>query len=133
MNKYIYLTLITLTASLIFGFNEINDLSNNLDLNDLDPQLNNIYPNNFCGWVEMETSLGAGKFERVYKRDPSGSAVNPKKDEAILEKAKQLMGEFLLDNRITAIKKACLNLESMNTHNFVDLLKSEKLTSVSKS
>ena len=42
MNKYIYLTLITLTASLIFGFNEINDLSNNLDLNDLDPQLNKV-------------------------------------------------------------------------------------------
>jgi len=42
MNKSIFLTLITLTASLVFAFNEINDLSNNLDLNDLDPQLNKV-------------------------------------------------------------------------------------------
>ena len=98
----------------------------------LDPKLNNIYPANFCGWVEMETSSGVGKFERVYKHDPSGSAVNPKKDEAMLEKAHRLMGEFLLDERIAAIEKACLKLESMSAHDFVYLLKSEKLASVNK-
>ena len=42
MKKYIYITLVALTASLVFGFNEINDSSNNVDLNDLDPQFNKI-------------------------------------------------------------------------------------------
>ena len=35
MKKYIYITLVALTASLVFGFNEINDSSNKVDLNDL--------------------------------------------------------------------------------------------------
>ena len=42
MKKYIYITLVALTASLVFGFNEINDSSNKVDLNDLDPQFNKI-------------------------------------------------------------------------------------------
>ena len=42
MKKYIYITLVALTASLVFDFNEINDSSNNVDLNDLDPQFNKI-------------------------------------------------------------------------------------------
>ncbi len=42
MKKFIYLTLISLAASLVFSLNEVNISTNNIDLNDLDPQFNKI-------------------------------------------------------------------------------------------
>ena len=42
MKKFIYLTLISLAATLVFSLNEVNNSTINIDLNDLDPQFNKV-------------------------------------------------------------------------------------------
>tara|TARA_A100001037_G_scaffold191188_1_gene171051 strand:- start:22 stop:1380 length:1359 start_codon:yes stop_codon:yes gene_type:complete len=55
-----------------------------------DPELDTIYPANFCGWVEVETPGKAA--QRVFHREPSGAASNPAKSSAMVEKARRLLG-----------------------------------------
>ena len=44
-----------------------------------DPELDDVYPEHFCGWVEVESDPGSNQVERAYRHDPSGAAVNPEK------------------------------------------------------
>ena len=42
MKKYIYITLIAITTTLVFCYSKISDSTNNLNLTDLDSQFNKI-------------------------------------------------------------------------------------------
>lgn len=59
-----------------------------------DPALDALYPARFCGWVEVETP--DGRLERAEVLDPSGSAANPQRPQAIRAKFAALT-EGLLD------------------------------------
>ena len=86
MKKYIYITLVALTASLVFGFNEINDSSNRVDLNDLDPQFNKIELPGFetdparmacCKICKKGKACGDSCIKRSYTcHQPPGCACN---------------------------------------------------------
>lgn len=59
-----------------------------------DPALDALYPARFCGWVEVETP--DGRLERADVLDPSGSAANPQRAQAIRAKF-EVLTDGLLD------------------------------------
>lgn len=70
-----------------------------------DPALDEIYPKNYVGWVEVETAT-RGAFERAYVLDPSGSTANPEREAALRAKFRSLMGERMPASQVTAIEAA---------------------------
>lgn len=55
-----------------------------------DPELDEIYPREFCGWVEADID---GRRERVFRRNPSGSPALPLDFEGIAAKYRPLLGD----------------------------------------
>lgn len=55
------------------------------------PELDDVYPAHFCGWVEVEEP--GGDTRRAYRHDPSGAAVNPHKPEAMVNKCRLLLND----------------------------------------
>ena len=87
-----------------------------------DPELDGVYPANFCGWVEVESAPGSGAFERVYRHDPSGSIVNPDKDAAMRRKFRMLMADLLPAEQAAAVEATALALESNDAQALVGRL-----------
>lgn len=87
-----------------------------------DPALDDIYPANFCGWVEIESKPGAGDFARAFLRDPSGSPANPEKDQAMRDKFRRLVGDFMASDQAAEIERAALALEATDARSLVATL-----------
>lgn len=82
-----------------------------------DPALDEIYPANFVGWVEVEQDGGA--FDQAYHLDPSGSTANPRREQALRHKFHTLMRDKLSAEAIPAIEAAALAMENMPARRFV--------------
>ena len=83
-----------------------------------DPELDAIYPENYCGWVEIEREPDSNEFERVYRQDPSGAAVNPDKHSAMREKVRQLLSDC--DNHLIGkLEATCLDAPSVSARQLV--------------
>ena len=86
LRKYIYITLITLSTILVFGFSEFSDSSSSVDLNDLNPTLNKIEipglktdPNKMacCKICKKGKACGDSCINKSYTcRKPPGCACN---------------------------------------------------------
>jgi len=86
-----------------------------------DPALDDIYPANYVGWVEVETAR-AGEFERAYVLDPSGSTANPEREAALRGKFRQLMGERMTAERAAALEAAVGGLDARPAAGLVALM-----------
>ncbi len=73
-----------------------------------DAALDEVYPANFCGWVEIEA---AGGPRRIHVHDPSGAATNPERATALRAKARGLLAELLPAAAIDALEVAISRLE----------------------
>lgn len=58
-----------------------------------DPELDQLYPQHFAGWVECETAQG--KLERAWLKDPSGSPLNPMMQDSLQRKYSTLVTPIL--------------------------------------
>jgi 2-methylcitrate dehydratase PrpD len=72
-----------------------------------DPALDARYPAQFCGWVEVETR--SGEVERIDVDNPSGSAQNPDRGEAILAKFAALTAPVLSASGIERLQACFVN------------------------
>ncbi len=68
-----------------------------------DPALDEIYPANFCGWVELATTDGP---RRVHVNDPSGSTANPDRSAALRDKVRVLLAGLLPAGAIRDLEAA---------------------------
>ncbi|MDP6389363.1 MAG: MmgE/PrpD family protein [Alphaproteobacteria bacterium] len=87
-----------------------------------DPALDDIYPANFCGWVELESEPGIGDFARAFRQDPSGSPANPEKDQAMIDKFRRLAGDIMASDQTAKIERAALALEATDARALVATL-----------
>ena len=87
-----------------------------------DPALDDIYPANFCGWVEIATAEGP---RRVYVNDPSGSTANPARVEALHDKARGLLADLLPADAIRDLEAATAALERKRAGDLVAPLAAE--------
>jgi len=90
-----------------------------------DPALDEIYPGNYVGWVEVETA--AGGFERVYVLDPSGSTANPEREAGLRAKFRALMAERLPAARTAALEAAVTAPEARPAAELTALLVSSRV------
>jgi 2-methylcitrate dehydratase PrpD len=74
-----------------------------------DPELDEIYPQHFVGWVELEKPDG-DDFERVYVLDPSGSVANPNREAALVNKFRALMEKDMDPETISHLEAAVFGL-----------------------
>lgn len=79
---------------------EIAALANTIEIV-RDPELDVLYPANFCGWVELQSKQGAPL--RAYQANPSGSAENPARMEAIKDKFRALTANVLTPQQAEAL------------------------------
>jgi 2-methylcitrate dehydratase PrpD len=86
-----------------------------------DPALDDIYPANYVGWVELETGT-PGEFERAYVLDPSGSTANPEREAGLRAKFRQLMGERMSAERVAALEAAVSGLDERPASQLVALM-----------
>ena len=87
-----------------------------------DTALDDIYPADFVGWVEMAETPGSDDFSRAYWLNPSGSAANPKKDVAIVAKFYAVTGGLIESTQAGGIANACLALEQSSARALIALL-----------
>ena len=69
-----------------------------------DTALDEVYPANFCGWVEVGN-------RRVYVHDPSGSTANPARTEALQGKVRGLLADLLPADAIGDLEAATAALD----------------------
>lgn len=69
-----------------------------------DSELDRMYPEHFCGWVEVEND--AGGFERIDVLDPSGSPKNPDRPLSIRAKFEALAGSVLPASSVAGLQEA---------------------------
>jgi 2-methylcitrate dehydratase PrpD len=67
-----------------------------------DPRHDAWYPAQFCGWVEVETNDGA--MERLEVMNPSGSAANPHRRQAIQSKFAALVSGLLDAGQVARVQ-----------------------------
>ena len=77
-----------------------------------DPELDNIYPANFCGWVEVETGIGTNQYDREYLLNASGSCHNPNKEKAMAAKFHSLLEDIVPEEQRAKVEKCVLNIEN---------------------
>jgi 2-methylcitrate dehydratase PrpD len=86
-----------------------------------DPALDSIYPANYVGWVEVEGER-AGRFERAYVLDPSGSTANPAREAALRAKFRELVGELMPAGAVSALEAAVDGLDERPAAELVRLM-----------
>jgi 2-methylcitrate dehydratase PrpD len=86
-----------------------------------DPALDDIYPANYVGWVEVEGER-AGRFERAYVLDPSGSTANPAREAALRAKFRELVGELMPAGAVSALEAAVDGLDERPAAELVRLM-----------
>ncbi|MEM7255646.1 MAG: MmgE/PrpD family protein [Pseudomonadota bacterium] len=69
-----------------------------------DPALDDIYPAQFCGWVEVTDA--AGEVRREYRAEPSGWASNPSRSDVLSAKFDALTKVLLSSQAQTALRDA---------------------------
>ncbi|HEY9279909.1 MAG TPA: MmgE/PrpD family protein [Eoetvoesiella sp.] len=73
-----------------------------------DTHLDSLYPAHFCGWVEVQSEDGSWIRETIL--DPSGSAANPSRAQAIVSKTEKLLVPLLGDVATANLRNAFENL-----------------------
>lgn len=87
-----------------------------------DKELDNIYPANFCGWVEVETEAGSDEFDREYLLNASGSCHNPEKENAMVAKFHALLEGIVPTDQQDVIETVVLDMERTDAKSLVKLL-----------
>jgi 2-methylcitrate dehydratase PrpD len=83
-----------------------------------DPRHDAWYPAQFCGWVEVETDSGA--IERVEVMNPSGSAANPDRGQAIRSKFSALVSGLLDAEQVAQVQTAFDRFDEMPLASLLD-------------
>ena len=84
-----------------------------------DPKLDDIYPANFCGWVEVETGSGTNEYDREFLLNASGSCHNPNKEEAMVAKFHSLLDGVVAADQRKKIELAVLGIENSGTKSLI--------------
>ncbi len=81
-----------------------------------DPALDDIYPANYVGWVEIDGE------DRAYLLDPSGSVANPDREVGLREKFHTLMAERMVDDAAAAVEAAVMDLSGQPAATLIAVL-----------
>ena len=84
-----------------------------------DPELDNIYPANFCGWVEVETGVDTNQYDREYLLNASGSCHNPEKEKAMVTKFHFLLKDIVPEEQRAKVEKCVLNIENSDANELI--------------
>ena len=85
-----------------------------------EPRHDPLYPKNFCGWAEVETT--AGKLERFEVMDPSGNPANPAMPDRLREKFSLLVSPLVGGNRAAALQDTFAHLNANKARRIAELV-----------
>jgi 2-methylcitrate dehydratase PrpD len=84
-----------------------------------DPDLDELYPSHFSGWVEIETEAGP---RRVFIRDPSGHPSSERWEAELREKFRSLASSRLPETSVHKLENCVDHLTSSNARELLSLL-----------